>query len=162
MLSCSYFGMDGNEGHGIVTVNDVMEEKKEFQPGSYRLTRDLPAVHPDMRVTRDWRANSMKAGQIFCIEPITYGSDNAVIGYSLFKSGYYAHYGVTLRARSRKPSEQARIDALLAALEPVTEDVELFYNRVHFGWSGPGCRVLQALVDAGRVTMDEVRNLSGE
>lgn len=39
----------------------------DIEPGIYRLTKDMPAIAPDKRKTRDWRAGPVNAGTLFAV-----------------------------------------------------------------------------------------------
>lgn len=39
----------------------------DIEPGIYRLTKDMPAIAPDIRKVRDWRAGPVNAGTLFAV-----------------------------------------------------------------------------------------------
>lgn len=71
----------------------------DIYTGVYRLTVDMPAIHPDKRVRGDWRAAPMKAGTLFAVRDEAYDyADPETSPRALYiaKLGHWAHQRVLL------------------------------------------------------------------
>jgi hypothetical protein len=126
-----------------------------LQPGTYRLTKDLPAIKPDKRSTRDWRCQELKAGMMFCVEDNSWElhpelQTNGAKLLVVFHQNGYSFKNIRVQA-----GDQNKHVEFLQALERVEEKPSDWLTRTSNGvWASD---VLDRLVETGRVTLSEIQ-----
>jgi hypothetical protein len=111
------------------------------ESGTFRVTQDLPAVRPDKRKTRDWRAMPIKKGELLAVRYC-----DVYKRWHIFPDGGYEHEAVLLKD----------VPDLVRALEPVEDTPSLWLKREHGRiHAAPG--ILDVLVAEGTLTMAQVK-----
>jgi hypothetical protein len=116
-----------------------------LKPGTYRLTKDLPALTPDARVKHDWRCAPMKKGRLFYVVEATY-VDSGRRAWLEISSGEWAHKCV-------RPD---RHPELVEALEAVGERPSTWLRRESCG-DHVAVNILDHLVGVGTITLEQVQ-----
>lgn len=124
-----------------------------LEPGTYRLTRDLPALEPDKRKTRDWRAQPMKAGTLFYVARTEKPSDDVPDwARDIWDARSYA-----FKCVRQRNGQTSAISALVSALERVYEWPSTWLDREHRCSPNLASHVLDILVRQRFVSMQMVK-----
>jgi len=114
-------------------------------PGTYRLTKDIPAPMPDKRERHDWRKAPVPAGTLFAIRDESYWAPGLLTVARL--RGFSTHSLSVSDPRAR---------ALLEALEAVDETPSLWLLREQSDNSA--LDILDHLQRTGQITLDAVKS----